>query len=121
MPVDPTSESVKTFVGEDDGKPFVMLNLLAFDGQAGRAKYMEYASATVPHLQRVGAEVLYFGSASTPLVPNDGRQWDAVLLVSYPSRPKFLEMVMHPEYQAITHLRTEALTDAVLQPTAPLG
>lgn len=121
MSVDPTPESVKTFAGEDDGKPFVMLNLLAFDGDSGRARYMEYAAATVPHLQRVGAEVLYFGSAATPLVPNDGRQWDTVLLVSYPSRQKFLEMVMHPEYQAITHLRTEALTDAVLQPTTPLG
>ncbi|HTU15944.1 MAG TPA: DUF1330 domain-containing protein [Solirubrobacterales bacterium] len=121
MTVDPTQETVQTFIAEDDGEPLVMLNLLAYDGEAGRAKYMEYAGHTVAHLERVGAEVLYFGNASSPLVPNDGRQWDSVLLVKYPSRAKFLEMVMHPEYQKITHLRTEALADAVLQPTAPLG
>jgi len=121
MPVDPTPESVQTFIGEDDGEPIVMLNLLAYDGEEGRAKYQEYAGHTVAHLNRVGGEVLYFGDAATPLVPNDGRQWDAVILVRYPSRAKFLEMVMHPEYQKITHLRTEALSAAVLQPTSPLG
>ena len=122
MTVDPTPESVQTFISEDDGEPIVMLNLLAFDGEEGRAKYTEYAGHTVEHLARVGGEVLYFGDASTPLVPvEDGRQWDAVILVKYPSRAKFLEMVMHPEYQKITHLRTEALADAVLQPTAPMA
>jgi uncharacterized protein (DUF1330 family) len=120
MTVDPTQETVRQFIAEDDGEPLVMLNLLAYDGEEGRAKYLEYAGLTVPHIERVGAEVLYFGNAASPLVPNDGRQWDAVLLVKYPSRTKFLEMVMHPEYQKITHLRTEALADAVLQPTAPM-
>jgi len=121
MTVDPTQETVQQFIGEDDGAPIVMLNLLRYDGDEGRAKYMEYAGHTVAHLERVGGEVLYFGDAATPLVPNDGEQWDAVILVKYPSRNKFLEMVMHPEYQKITHLRTEALADAVLQPTAPMA
>jgi uncharacterized protein (DUF1330 family) len=42
-----------------------------------------------------------------------------VLLVRYPSRQAFCAMVADPEYQGITHLRTEALETAVLQPTAP--
>jgi hypothetical protein len=41
----------------------------------------------------------------------------AVLLVRYPSRRAFSDMVRDPEYQVGTHLRTEALTEAVLQPT----
>ena len=40
-----------------------------------------------------------------------------MLLVRYPSREAFSRMVAAPEYQQFTHLRTEALTEAVLQPT----
>jgi uncharacterized protein (DUF1330 family) len=42
------------------------------------------------------------------------------MLIRYPSRAKFLEMVMDPDYQAITHLRTEGLDEAILQATKPL-
>jgi uncharacterized protein (DUF1330 family) len=42
-----------------------------------------------------------------------------VLLVSYPSREAFSAMVSDPDYQRITHLRTEALEEAVLQATTP--
>jgi uncharacterized protein (DUF1330 family) len=37
--------------------------------------------------------------------------------VAYPSREAFSQMVADPEYQQIAHLRTEALSEAVLQPT----
>jgi len=42
-----------------------------------------------------------------------------VLIVRYPSRHAFSAMVRDPAYQAVTHLRTEALTEAVLQATVP--
>ena len=42
-----------------------------------------------------------------------------MLLVRYPSREAFSQMVADPEYQQITHLRSEALTEAVLQATVP--
>ena len=47
----------------------------------------------------------------------EGDDWDAVVLVRYPSREVFAGMVRSPEYRAIEHLRMEALEDAVLQPT----
>ena len=119
MTVDPVADDIRKFVAEDDGEPIIMLNLLAFDGEEGRATYTEYAGKTFPHLQRVNGEVLYFGSAQTPLVPDTETQWDAVMLVKYPSRSAFLEMVGDPEYQKISKLRTAALKDAVLQPTQP--
>lgn len=52
-----------------------------------------------------------------PVVAEDGQAWDAVLLVRYPSRRVFSDMVRDPVYQEGTHLRTEALVEAVLQPT----
>jgi uncharacterized protein (DUF1330 family) len=67
----------------------------------------------------IGAEVLYVGDCSTVLVAPSGRDWDAVLIVRYPSRQAFSAMVRDPAYQAVTHLRTEALTEAVLQATVP--
>ena len=96
-----------------------MLNLLRFR-EGGRDSYAAYAEAlTTRFLARYGGEVLYAGDGSTALVADDGQSWDAVLLVRYPSREAFTRMVADPEYQQVTHLRTEALTEAVLQATTP--
>jgi uncharacterized protein (DUF1330 family) len=113
---DPTREDLDRFLAEDDGQPVVMLNLLRF-APGGEAHYAEYARETATHLAAVGGELVYAGSGGTPLVAEDGQAWDAVLLVRYPSRAAFLGMVSSPGYQAIAHLRSEALAEAVLQPT----
>jgi uncharacterized protein (DUF1330 family) len=63
--------------------------------------------------------VLYVGDGSSTLVGEDGQRWDTVLIVRYPSREAFSRMVADPEYQLLTPLRTEALTEAVLQATVP--
>jgi uncharacterized protein (DUF1330 family) len=118
MPVDPTGQDLKRFLEEDPGGPVVMLNLLRFkDG--GRDSYAEYGRAIGPFLDAVGGSLVYSGTCSTPVVAPDEHEWDAILLVRYPSRQAFCEMVANPEYQKITHLRTEALSEAVLQPTTP--
>jgi uncharacterized protein (DUF1330 family) len=52
-------------------------------------------------------------------VAEDGQAWDVVLLVGYPSREVFLQMVRDPGYQEVTALRISALTEAVLQATVP--
>lgn len=46
------------------------------------------------------------------------QSWDMVLLVEYPSRRAFLEMIGSEAYQAIAHLRTGALTRGELHPLA---
>ena len=79
-----------------DGAPVVMLNLLAFKPDGGQERYMEYAAAVAP------------------LLGED--PWDMVALVEYPTRQAFLEMTASPEYQAIGHLRTEALVKGELHP-----
>jgi uncharacterized protein (DUF1330 family) len=120
MSVDPTGQDLKRFLQEDDGQPVVMLNLLRFKPDGGAERYAEYAQAIIPFLNKVGGEVVYLGDAATPLVqPEHGNDWDAVLLVRYPNRQAFSAMVADPDYQQITHLRTEALDAAVLQPTTP--
>jgi uncharacterized protein (DUF1330 family) len=59
------------------------------------------------------------GDGSTPVVAEAGQAWDAVLIVRYPSRQAFSDMVRDPQYSAITHLRSESLVEAVLQATVP--
>lgn len=115
MAIDPKGPDLKQFLAEDDGRPIAMLNLLRF-AEGGRFRYAEYLRAAAPFVQKVGGEVVLFGDALPPLVAEAGQAWDAVLIVRYPSRAAFTRMVADPNYQAITHLRTLALREAVLQP-----
>lgn len=119
MAVDPRGSDLKRLLAEDPGGSVVMLNLLRF-GHDGRASYEAYARRlSETFLPRYGAEMLYAGDGSTVLVAEPGQAWDAVLLVRYPSREAFSRMVADPEYQQVTGLRTQALTEAVLQATTP--
>ena len=117
MAVDPRGADLKRYLAEDPGGPVVMLNLLRFEPDGGRERYAQY----VEHFRRTaapyGAEVVYLGEGSTALVAEPGQSWDAVLLVRYPSRQAFSDMVRDPEYGTGTHLRTGALQEAVLQAT----
>ena len=119
MSVDPTGQDLKRLLAEDPGGPVVMLNLLKYDGEEGRASYAQYAEQIVPFLDELGAEIVYIGDTSTTLVAPDAHDWDAVLLVRYPSRAAFSRMVADPEYQKITGLRTQGLSAAVLEATVP--
>ena len=121
MAVDPRGADLKRYLDEDPGGPVVMLNLLRFRPDGGRELYADY----LEHVRRTaaphGAEVVYVGEGSTALVADPGQSWDAVLLVRYPSRQAFSDMVRDPDYSAGTHLRTEALEEAVLQATTGWG
>ncbi len=111
-------EGFTTFAGRaGDGLPVVMLNLLAFKPDGGRERYEEYGAAVAPLLERAGGRIVFFGEPSTALLGDDS--WDMVVLVEYPSRQAFFDMIGSTEYQAVGHLRTEALTKGELHPMDP--
>ena len=118
MAVDPTGQDLKHFLADDPGGPVVMLNLLRFK-EGGRQSYEEYARKIQPFLEKLSAEILFVGDLSTVLVAPEAHKWDSILIVRYPSRQAFSSMVADPNYQEITHLRTESLDEAVLQATIP--
>jgi uncharacterized protein (DUF1330 family) len=103
--------------GEDS--PVVMLNLLRFKLDGGRERYAEYGAAVTPLLEKAGGRAVFLGESALPLL-GDGR-WDSILLVEYPTRQAFLEMIASAEYQAIGHLRTEALEHGELHPMSAAG
>lgn len=120
-PVEPERLNQEGFVAyaarAGDGMPVVMLNLLRFLPEGGRERYEEYGAAVAPLLEKVGGQVRFLGRAAPPLL--SGGPWDLVLLVEYPTRQAFLEMVGSEEYKAIAHLRTEALAEGELHPLDP--
>jgi uncharacterized protein (DUF1330 family) len=118
MAVNPKREDLERFFEEDLEGPIVMLNLLRF-ALGGREKYEAYVAGFRSIAGRFGAELVYAGDGKTALIAEPGQGWDAVILVRYPDRGRFLAMVADAEYQRFTHLRTEALEEAVLQATTP--
>jgi uncharacterized protein (DUF1330 family) len=94
--------------------PVLMLNLLDFKPNGGAERYGEYGEAVAPLLERAGARVLLAGQGSGALIGPS--KWDLVVLVEYPSRQAFLDMITSEEYLAIAHLRTEGLERTELHP-----
>jgi uncharacterized protein (DUF1330 family) len=115
MAIEPRSEDLKAFRDADNGRPFVMVQLLRFV-EGGRDRYLGYSAAAQPILTRIGAQVLYAGECARPLVAPEGQSWDAVVLVRYPGRRAYAEMLADAEYQAIAPVRRAALRDATLYP-----
>lgn len=114
--------ALDALLAEDPGGPVVMLNLLRFRPDGGRESYRRYAEALGPAISaRYGVRVEYLGDGGRALVAEDGQAWDMVLLVRYPSRRAFADMIRDPDYQAVCHFRSEALVESVLQPTVPLS
>ena len=91
-----------------------MLNLLAFKPDGGEERYAEYGAAVAPLLEKIGGRIVFVGQPAVALLGDDS--WDMVALVEYPTRQAFLDMISSPEYQAVGHLRTEALTKGELHP-----
>jgi len=90
--------------------PVVMVNLLQFKKPGGLERYLEYGRDVAPHLERVGAHVVYGGVAPAVII-GDGVQpwWDAILIVEYPTPAAFIEMVTTDEYAKVHEHRAAAL------------
>ncbi|MBV8927688.1 MAG: DUF1330 domain-containing protein [Mycobacteriaceae bacterium] len=90
----PTSEQIASLAARPAGVPVVMVNLLQFRAPGGAERYREYGEAVGPHLQRVGARMLYAGAAPSTVIGDGERPWwDAIIVVEYPSPAAFLDMV----------------------------
>tara|TARA_Y100000590_G_scaffold242399_1_gene272439 strand:+ start:338 stop:721 length:384 start_codon:yes stop_codon:yes gene_type:complete len=88
----------------DDG-PVVMLNLVKFrevssDGNGtGSDAYKRYAEEVTPLMEKVGGRVLWAGNIQHPVLHEGGDvDWDWSVLVEYPNRSAFLELVSNSVY-----------------------
>jgi uncharacterized protein (DUF1330 family) len=117
--------------GFPDDQPVVMINLLryreraaypddsAVDACSGREAYRRYGQGSIGFIAAVGGQVIWQGTPQALIVGPSSERWDKVLLVRYPSKRAFLEMVGNPGYQALVFHRTAALEDSRLIATVP--
>ena len=94
------------------GEGFHMFNALWFKEDGGAAKYNEYLQAAGPFVAKHG------GKSDASYVPEGAVigafDADLVFLVEWPNQEAFTNLIQDPGYQAISHLRTEAITDSLL-------
>ena len=127
MPIGPTKEQIQALLDSDLEAPVVMLNLLKFaeraggdggdggDGaQSGRDSYTRYGDRVRSMLERTGARILWQGRADSVVIGGDADEWDAVILVEYPSRKAFIDMTSSPKYEEVSKDRTAGLADSRL-------
>jgi uncharacterized protein (DUF1330 family) len=95
--------------------PVVMVNLLKFkqdagDGRTGAEAYAAYGAAVTEIVQSYGGDVVWGGRPEEVFFGEDGdNDWDAVLLVRYPSAEALAAMSASPEYGAVWHHRIAGL------------
>lgn len=122
--IEPTEEQVRELSSSTDSGPIMMLNLLSFKDRAdgidaeagisGRQAYERYGEEVAVHLQRVGGTVLYMAECEQTVIGPEDEAWEMLILVRYPSRQGFLQMVADPDYQASHGHRVAGVRDSRL-------
>lgn len=129
---DATLAAVRAFMAEDDGHPFYMLNLMRFNPAlrpiegapmtfAGtpQESNAHYEEQVMPLLFKVGGYPAYAGSIQgrNVLSPEaEVNDWSRLLLVRYPSRHAFMELMSNPAYAPLAPYKLMALK-VVLTPS----
>jgi uncharacterized protein (DUF1330 family) len=67
-----------------------------------------------PLLEKAGGRLLWMGLVKQVFIGTDMDNWDRVLLVEYPSRQAFLDMISKPEYQKVHQDREAGLETSAL-------
>lgn len=109
----PNPEQFQQLAQSPEQGTVVMLNLLKFKGIAvgeagsGEEAYRRYGDAAVAMVEERGGRVLWQGRVGQVLIGDPAEDWDTVVLVEYPSRKSFIEMVSDPRYM-MEHSHREA-------------
>ncbi len=115
-------EDLNAFMSQPEEGPVVMINLLRFreqtqSGESGAEVYARYAQNAFPFVAAVGGKLLWQGKPTHLIVGADSDRWDKVLMVEYPTRAAFAQLVSDPEFQKIGKDRLDALEETVLVAT----
>ena len=114
-PITPNLDQFQALTAAPDEGAVVMLNLLKFK-EGGADTYFRYGDAAIGMVEERGGRVLWSGRAEQVLIGDPAADWDVVVLVEYPSRAAFVEMVSSPEY-----LEAHADREAGLERTVVLA
>jgi uncharacterized protein (DUF1330 family) len=125
MSITPNADQFRELVSSPDEGPVVMLNLLKYKERSdagdrtGEAEYRSYGDAAVTMIEARGGRVLWAGRADQILIGDPAQDWDHVLLVQYPSRAAFVDMVVQPTYQEAHRHRESGLERTLVVACSP--
>jgi uncharacterized protein (DUF1330 family) len=125
MAITPNAEQFRELATTSDDGPVVMLNLLKFKARAdsgeasGEEAYRSYGDTAVAMIEERGGSVIWAGRADQILIGDPAQDWDQVLLVQYPSRAAFLDMITQPSYQEAHAHRESGLERTVVVACTP--
>jgi uncharacterized protein (DUF1330 family) len=98
--------NLKDLVGLPDDGPVTMVNLVrlrdqSLDGDgSGWDAYKRYSALTMPMIKARGGTIIWAGTAeAVALGVPDQDAWDFIVLVRYPSRAAFIDMMTSEEYE----------------------
>ncbi len=95
-----------------DTGPVVMVNMLRL---RDRQAYKRYSELTMPLIKARGGTVLWAGNGEAVAFGDaQADRWDYVVLVRYPSRAAFLDMMDSPAYAAANVFREQAVERHVI-------
>jgi uncharacterized protein (DUF1330 family) len=121
----PNREQFMELMAAPDDGPVVMLNLLKFKARAdagderGSDAYLKYGERAVAMIEARGGKLLWQGKAEQVLIGDPTEDWDAVLLVQYPNRAAFINMVTTPEYEQAHEHREAGLERTIVIACTP--
>lgn len=126
MAISPNREQFVEYAKSDLDGEVVMLNLVRFartgasEKESGAAAYSRYGDQVTEMIEAQGATIVWSGLPHHVFVGDpDADRWDAVVLVMYPSREKFIEMVSTPEYNTAHEDRESGLEATVILACEP--
>ena len=121
--MEPTADQLAALAADGHEGPVVMLNLVQFRDRAadgdgsGRDAYVRYSRGFVPLLKRCGGTILWAGDVTgVALGDDDADDWDYAVLVQYPDRQSFVDVMTSAEYAAINVHRHAGLSRHVILP-----
>ena len=126
MPIIPNYDQIQAFATAPDVGPVVMLNLLKFkprgEGERdGSAAYGRYGERVTKMIEDKGGKLIWMGRAEQVFIGGPEDVWDIALLVWYPSRKSFVEMVSTPEYDDAHKHREQGLERSVVLACTPVA
>lgn len=128
----PTPELVRQFAAQDDGREFVMHNLVRYRakalyppghvyGDSARAADKRYGRAALGPMLRSASIPLFVAKCGGRFIePDNAQQWNYVAMVRYRSRRDFLHFALEIESQDIAIHKWAAIEATHIIPVKPL-
>ena len=114
-----TAEQLAALTASNQAGPVVMLNLVKYRQPDGRDEYLTYSRGFIPLRKRCGGTILWAGDVTGVALGDDAADdWDYAVLVRYPDRQAFVDVMTSDEYAAINPHRRAGLARHVILPVS---